>query len=390
MSQEKISTPAKLQFKRMRQQLLPVLVFVGVCLVIGLLWSRHSGRGQEIGRVEGERFIVVSHIDGVLAGEGLKPNTRVSKGQVLGTVSAITTEVLSSRVLVVKAEIERLKSELQSVKIIGSADAEKINHDLLVEARRLALRVEELNLELLDRKASIESDKILKVNLKKIYDNEVKANEFSSTIRKDLPRTLLDAKVQLDMMVNKIKVNITANKLVEQQIVAAIKRVKEHKVPTPAALEAVLDPIRKAIKVEEATIVNLSKEAKPIELVSPCDGYVSIVYFKDQQSVAKGGEIFEIVHDDTSRNIVLCYVREHQKKNLNSKAVVDVYITVGNRQKLIKGEIVKAGFGVEEIPENHLIVPNMPEWGLPVRVEIPNNVGVKVNEKVKVNFSFRR
>ena len=389
MSQDKIATPARLQFKRMRQQLLPVIVFVCVCVVVGVLWSRHSGRGHEIGRIEGERFSVVSHIDGVLSGEGLLPNSRVSKGQVLGRVSGVTVEVLASRVLVVKAEIERLQSELQSVKIVGSADAEKINHDLLVEARRLALRLEELKLDHLDRVSSIESDKIKLINYEDIYKREIQAIENSSTGR-SWSLTMANAKLERDVMVKKIAENQAARALVETQISAAEKRIKEHKVPTPAALEAVLDPIRRAIDVQETTILNIKQEAQPTELVSPCDGYISAVNFKDKQSVARGGEIFEIVQDNANRNVIVCYVRDHQKRDVSQKSEVDVYITVGNRQKLVKGTIFDTGYGVEEVPEDHLLSSMVREWGLPVRVKIPNNLGVKVNEKVMVNFRFRR
>ncbi len=390
MSQVKIATPARLQFKRMRQQLLPVVMFVCVCLVIGILWARHYGRGHEIGRVEGERFVVVSHIDGVLDGEGLKKNMRVRKGQVLGRVSAVTHEVLASRVLVVKSEILRLKSELASIEIVGSADAEKIKHDLLVEARRLALNLEGLKLSLLDRVSSIESDKILRVNLAEIYKNEVEANDLSSTIRKNLPRTLIDAKLQLDVTDKKIEENEAAKKLVETQITAAEKRIKEHNMPTPAALEALLDPIRKAITVQESTIAMIQEEGRAIELLSPCDGYIAELHFKDNQSVARGGEIFEVVEDDANRNIILCYVREHQLRDITKNTKVSVFVTVGNSQKPVEGTIVEVGLGVEGVPEDHLKVANFPEWGVPVRIEIPNNVGVKVNEMVSVNFEHRR
>ena len=378
-SEPRIRTSWPQRWRRIRSQVLPVLVFGGIAVLTVRLWSWQAGPPTVVGEVEALRFDTASHIDGVLvalpAGE-LEPFDVVMAGELIAKLD--DRPVLAS-LATLQADLLRIKQELAATEAgVRQQDADR-QHDHEDEARRLAVDLERLRLQIVDRKALLETDRIELLRLDETYDAVREAyeqeaeTEFSLTINQ----------LQRDEVEQRIRSNTVALGEAEDQVAAAVQRLKYQPMVAPPYLEAFLAPVRAAIATQEARVRELAIQVGWLEIRSPITGTISAVYARPGQAVGAGDPILTVA-DGHIRHIV-AYIRQHQRVEPRVGTAVEVRIR-SRGQTSVQTWIDRVGAQIEPVPLHHLRDPRVLEWGLPVRIVMPPELSLRPGELVDVTF----
>ena len=186
-----------------------------------------------------------------------------------------------------QAELLRIDGELAATEARVRQQGADRQHEYMDEARRLAVDIERLRLEIVDRKARIETDRIELRRLDETYE----AVQKMYVQEAETEFTLLITQLQRDEVEQRIRGNRDALTEAEDLLAAAGQRLKYQPMPPPEYLEAFLTPVRAAIATQEARIRELAIQVESLEIRSPIGGTISAVYFRPGQAVRAGDPI---------------------------------------------------------------------------------------------------
>ena len=310
-----IKTPLRQQIRRIRYQLVPVLMFGALVLASGWLWSRHAAMPNAVGEVQAQRVELASQTDGLLAElprGRLELYERVDKDQVLAWLD--DRQALASLDILQK-NLARLTGRLAAApqKILQDQAAWEFSR--LTEARRLEVDVKRLRLELLDRQATVQTDQI------ELQRLEEQLAALRTLYEKGAENVLAvkDATLQRDVVQRRIQANEQAIGEAQLQLLAASQRAEVHQglpgagavaspqapttrpsdagalasvdPPAPAdpggaaagesattqpalagefEMDTLLEPIRAAITAEEARMRELEMQIQALRSAAPC------------------------------------------------------------------------------------------------------------------------
>jgi len=375
----RIRTPWRQRWRRVRYQLLPLMVFVAAAAGTIWLWSAHVGLPNGVGRVEAVRSDIVSPVDGTLvhlASEPLELFGTVRAGQV---VAQLDDRAARASLEALKGELAQLRKELVATAATLREQQAARAHDEMREARRLALHVEELRLAILDRQVLIETDEIEKARL-----NET-CELIKDLVDKGLESRLVlaDLERERDVLEQRIESNRKVLKAAEAQKAAREQRVAEFSVTPAADLDTVLAPIREAITAQEGSVKEVQFQIDSLKIRSPITGTVTAIHSWPGQSVVAGVPIVAIASSD--RRFIVSYVRQETRIRPFKGMAVDVSVRALPRCTA-EARITEVGPQVELVPPAHLRDPTVPEWGLPVRISLPNSLDVTAGELVDLVF----
>ncbi|MCH8260831.1 MAG: HlyD family efflux transporter periplasmic adaptor subunit [Planctomycetes bacterium] len=376
-----IPTPWSHRWRRFRSQGFPAFVFVGAAVLTVWLWDRQAGVPMLVGEVQAIRFDVSGQVDGMLVTlphRQLEPFDVVMAGEIVAKLD--DGPVLAS-LAALQADRLRVEQELTATDArLRQAEADR-QHEHMDEARRLAVDLERLRLEVVDRKAQLETDGIALRRLDEEYEalRAIHAGDAETQFRLTISR------LQRDEVAQRIAGNTKALAEAEAHTAAAIERTKNQPTPAPAYVREQLAPIRAAIAAQEARIRELEIQVQWLEIRSPIRGTVSAIYYRPGQ-VARAGDPVLTVVDGHSRHII-AYVR--QRQGLEPK--VGMEVAVRNRslpRQVVRTLIDRVGDQIEPVPLHHLRNPNLLEWGLPVRIALPEELALRPGELVDLTFTY--
>ena len=375
----RIRTPWRQRWRRVRYQLLPVLVFAVAGAGAMWLWSAHVGLPNGVGRVEALRSDIVSPVDGTLvqvASEPLELFGTVRAGQV---VAQLDDRAARASLEALKGELAQLRKELDATAAKLREEQAARTQDEMREARRLLFHVEELRLAILDRQVLIETDEIEKARL-----NE-KCELVKDLVDEGLesPLALADIERERDVLGQRIESNRKVLDAAEVQKAAREQRVAEFSVTQAADLDTVLAPIREAITAQQGYVKQVQFEVDSLKIRSPITGTVTAIHSWPGQSVVAGVPIAAIASPD--RRFIVSYVRQETRIRPFKGMAVDVTVRALPR-RTAEARITEVGPQVELVPVAHLRDPTVPEWGLPVRISLPNSLDVAAGELVDLVF----
>lgn len=391
-----IRTPWSQQFRRIRYQLVPVVVF-GVSILLTMwLWGRHSGAPNAVGEVEVVRYEMTAPVDGVLVsltGRRWELFDRVKRDTVVARLDDRPTWALLATI---QREVGRLRAELAATRArtqreLAAARMDHANQERRqrTELRQLAVDVERLRLDILDRKVLIQPDRVELQRLGEQYQATKEAYETKA----ETSYTLAEIRLLRDTVEQRIESNEKALAEAEKQMAIVLARkasaAKELQEATsrPAApqadIETFLAPVQAAISVEEARMDELDVQIKSLSICSPISGTVCAIYRRPGQAVRAGEPILAIAIEQSQH--VISYVREYQSIRPRKGMKVDVR-TRGVPRKAITGEVQEVGPQVAEVPPHHLRDPQVLEWGLPVRIAVPEVSSLPPGELVDLTF----
>ena len=167
-----------------------------------------------------------------------------------------------------------------------------------------------------------------------------------------------------------------------------------------AALQAELDDLRRQAKdapdaaraksvqamidAKQQDLTDADARLEALQIRSPISGTVTHVHLRPGQAVQAGNPILEISADRSVA--IVAYLRQDQQLINPTKGMpVQVYLNRRPVQTVV-GQVETVGGQVESVPGRQLRDQKVPEWGLPVRVAVPEGVVLRPGEIVTLDF----
>jgi len=384
--------------------MVPVLVFCGCVFLAMQLWQRQAGVVLAVGEVATAPVDIVPLIDGTLV--PIEIEARDADGADI--VYAITRRELDevdqgdlvarmddapakAALATLEGEVERLRAELTAVRTqVLVAQAERRagrTGDEASQARRLLVDIESQRLDVLDRKTRIESGRIQLARhkeklaiLKKLVQRGVE-NEY----------TQVDAKLRHDTLAEEIKQEEVALVDAVASLEAAKARQKAYQaarvkpvVSDDMELATQIDPIQKAVDTQNLRIRELTEQIKRLRIMAPVSGQIMTVARRPGQAVRAGEIIMTIAPKATG--YIISYIPEDRLVEPVPNMPVKIKLR-STPPKIVAARIDKIGAQVQAIPLHQLRDPNVPQWGLPVRIAIPDELALKPGQLVDVLYT---
>jgi len=392
----RIRTPLSQQFRRIRYQLIPVLAFGGSLILALRLWERHAGTPMAVGEIEALQFQMTAPVAGILAevpGKAWHRFDKVAQGDV---VARLDDRIAEAALATVRKELGQLKAELAATEArtyqeLAAATRDFANQERRrrAELRQVAIDVEQLRLDILDRKALIETDRIELRRLEEQYAASRKAYEQKA----ETSYTLTDIQLLRDTVKRRVESNEKALAEAEEQMrtmaarkqaaAEALQKLSASAMSPSSDVGVFLGPVEAAIDTQEARVTELELQAQSLAIRAPVSGTILEIYRRPGQPVQPGELIMTLAIDQSQH--VISYLREQHAVRPTKGMRVSVR-TRSMPRKTVKGQVEQVGPQVAEVPPHHLRDPNVPEWGLPVRIAVPDLSALPPGELVDVSF----
>ncbi len=375
-----------------RRHLFSVLVWTGtVAGVVGLFFYR-SQRFEVLGLAQGQVHEVAATCDGQLKIVSVQLFDRVSKGQI---VAMLDDELLNAQITTISAEIERLMAELISTQDLLLAEAANRQTGWVVDSRRFSIDVEGAKLRILELRTLLETDRVMLEDLAV----EVKIAQELLETHAIAPYELQKAEAVYNTLAKKIEENQHLLAQTESDLEQAQQRRYEFARHQPAHpfVNSALEPIRKAINVQEKLIDELLAERKALTIRSPIDGVVVQIQLRRNQAVLRrpgegvlrrpgeavlAGEPILVVAEATPREII-AYASEDQVNQIREGMMVEL-IKDRKPAQIAQSQVTYVGPVVEQMPLRLWRNPNIPEWGRPFLVKVPPQMKLTPGELVGI------
>ena len=378
-----IRTPLIEHVRRLRYQLIPAAVLVCAVGLTGWLWTRHVGLPQAAGEAEALRVDVVSPLDGMLVALPA-PERRVldavRANEVVGKLDDSRARALLEAT---QGDLTRLRKELDAT--AGRVRLEHLDRKdrQTGEARRLAVNVQGQRLDVLNRQTTLEADRI---ELRRLYEQlEVTRQLSAKSIESRL--ALTDIQLQHDSLKAKVAESEVALREAQGLAAQAEARLKAHTVVGEPELDVQLEPIRAAVTAQEARVREWESQVRLLTIQAPVSGTIVAINRRAGQAVRMGDVIMTIAAGES--RYVMSYIRQHQRIRPEVGMAVEVRGRSNPRQP-VSAWVDRVGSQVEPVPPHLLLDPKVPEWGLPVRIAIPEDPKLQAGELVDVSFRLLR
>ena len=279
---EPIPTPMRLQWRRVRFQVLPALVFTLSLVGTGLLWRNYGGAPQGVGEVNAMTIRVAAPHDGRLA------------------------------------DLEGYP------KIYDHVTAKQ---------------------------------PIARFDVSHLVTQEEKAQDDLSQLQRDLDE---------------------ANKQLDAATKAGAERAQLDALKRHAA------SLRDAVTTARLQLSTLTRQIQNATVEAPVSGKVTAVFRQPNEFVKQGQEIMTITPDTGA--YIVSYVRPESA--IVPKKDMKVVVRNQTRRKSAVSIVQEVGTQIEPIPDHQLVNTKKPEWGIPVRIAMPDPglLPLRPGELVVLNF----
>jgi multidrug resistance efflux pump len=367
------------RWRWVRIQALPLVVFA-ICVVVATqLWKSQGGTAHAVGEVLAVRVDLISQLDGVLADVPYRRLQLFDRVQAGDVVLRLDDQPTRAALETLGKTLEQAKAELDKTAEQARVDDAARRVDELSEARRRALRIEELRLEILQTKTLVETDRVELQRLNELLDVTREVFERKAANRVDL----INAQLRRDIVGQRIASNEKVLTESESQRDRAIGQMSEFSPQQAIEVAKLLAPVRAAIGVQEARIRELQLQVKALEIRAPLDGTVAAVTRWPGQAVRAGDAVVTIASEQAQ--YIVSYVRQQSRFHPAVGMAVDVRLRA-NPSVAIEGYVDRVGPQVELVPPHQLRDPRVAEWGLPVRVALAGQGELKPGELVDLRF----
>jgi multidrug resistance efflux pump len=163
------------------------------------------------------------------------------------------------------------------------------------------------------------------------------------------------------------------------------------------SLDSALEVIRRAINVQEQKIEMLLARSEPLVLRSPIDGMViqvlgrprdvalrrpgELVLLRAGEVVLAGETILTIA--ETRPREIIAYANRQQLSRIREGMTVQLVKSTEPAQ-IANSQVAYIGATLERMPECLWEIPNIPQWGHPLLIPVPQGLKVIPGEMVGV------
>ena len=379
--ESRIPVPWTQRWRRLRNRALPLLTFSACAVLMGWLWSRHAGSPNATGEVHVVRVDVTSAVDGTLTALPGRQWTLFDAVQANQIVARLDEQPTLAALRAMTKDVAQLQAQLDATTAQLQTEYAERRHDHLAEATRLAEQIERYSLDLLDRETAQAVDR---VELQRLNERLTSVRQLrKESVATDLE--LFEAQLERDIVAKRIEASEQALKELEVQKKQAADRMEKLPAPAQARIAKALAPIRAAIEAGEARVEELNAQAAALQIHAPIAGTITAIHRWPGQAVhaRPDSPILTIAADQGQ--YILAYVRQDQRIEPAARMPVDVRphaTSIPPRRTFVE----QVGPQYEPVPLHQLRNPQIPEWGLAVRIAMPSDIALRPGELVDITF----
>ncbi|MBN2477637.1 MAG: HlyD family efflux transporter periplasmic adaptor subunit [Pirellulales bacterium] len=393
----RIPIPLKHKWRRFRYNAMPILCFIACVLLMLGLWRHQGQMSNGLAEVERKCVPVAAGADGKLvavstiAGGLARSNDhnywalfdRVHEGQV---IARLDDSLVRAAVVTLQEDVERLKVELPAAKEKIRVDALGREDNAARHRLNLTVQAEEAEIDVLDRKAQIEADEIL---LKRLiarlqYNEPLVRNKVIAAAEYQV------IELERDEVQKRIDGNREALKEAEKIRDGAQRRLASYSdLADPPEVETLIGPIRAEIRTQMLRIDELNLQIRTLDIVAPFEGEICEIHCWPEQYVRRGDPIVTIAATGVpgeEPRYAIAYVPETQRIRPEIGMVVGLQSRYPGNPR-VQARIAQVGPQIQEIPPHLCRDPARPEWGLPVRIPLPDDLRARPGELLDVRYS---
>jgi len=391
---------------RLRRHLIPVLVWLSVVACVVGLFTRRSRRFEVVGIARGQVRQIAVNCPARLKTVHVQLFDNVKKGQTVAVVNTILDNEqprveLQAQLDPILAEIEHLAAQLVPTQDDLLAEKADRQTNRLSDSRRFSVDVENARVQVLSLRSQIASDRII------LEDLAMEAKIVRDLLEQDAvaPYELEKAQVQYNALAKKTEENEHLLEQGKSDLALNQQRWDEYARSHPfhPSVDDALEVIRKQIGVQERLMDGLLsqlealKSREALELKAPIDGVVIPVQQRANEVrlrrpgekilrrpgevVAAGEPILAIAEVRPSE--IIAYVSDKQLGQVEEKMLVEL-IKDREPPQIATSQITHVGPTMELMPERLWLNPNIPQWGRPVVIDVPEGLELVPGEMVGI------
>lgn len=382
----RIPTPWPVRWRRFRQRVLPTVMFLSLSSVVLWMWQQDISSPHALGEVEAIRAIVSSGSDGLLAaphdGRRWELFDRVEQGQV---IARLDDRLLSLQLVTQRSELERLKCEVDAAAAKLTLDFFNQQRDYLHETIRLAWKREQRRILVLEKQVQLAADRVLVQRLAAVAERTERLfRESSPRLRAASELDAISARLAHDEVAQRIAANEKTLVEEQRQVELAADGFDDFPKLTLPEVIPLLAPLRAAITTQASRIAEVQQQIDGLQIRSPIGGQVAAIHTLPGQRIKLGDPVLTLASD--SRRYIVSYLRSDQA--LRPQAGDEVRVRLrGGMSSPADSTVEYVGPQFELIPPQQLRDPRIAEWGLPVRISLPENLRPRPGELVELVFS---
>ncbi len=377
----------KTQIKRLNLHLMPVIVWVGAIFCVFGLFRQKAERFVVVGIAQSNSIQIASTCNGRLRSIPVQLFEEVKRGQILAVINTVLDNEklesdLQAEQQVLFAEIEQLEAQLNDTRRVTDADIKDRRAEWTAERRAFRTDIAKARLNILTIEATLKPDMIRLENLKlndKIYlmqDGIANSNTISYDLKK--------MRLEYQELAKLVESNQALLDQANAELELAEERRKEYSANYPELVssdEQIDDLIVKSINVVQKKIDLLWVQPEPLVLKAPFDGIVRQLPCKSGEAVSAGLPIVTI--EEAKPSQVLAYTGEGPTNLIQEDMEVEM-VTNSDPPQIGATKVVTLGPAIEMIPDRLWRNPNVPQWGRPFLVQIPEGMNLISGELVGI------
>jgi multidrug resistance efflux pump len=386
------------QSGRLGPHVLPVLVWLVAVGGVVMMFHHRSQRFEILGMAQGQVRQIAATCTGRLRSVPVQLFQEVRTGDTLAVIDTVLdNEHLEAQLATATAEIQRLKAELVRTQEQLLAEASNQQTNWIADRRRFSVDVENTRLRILGLKTELETDRTMLENLElnsKIFIAQNISDQNDVTYY-ELQKT----KIEYNALAKKVEENQRLLVQAESDLEQAQQRCDEFAQYQlqPLPVDGALEVIRRAVKVQELLVGELLARRVPLVLKSPIDGVVSQILRRPvrrtgegvvRQMLRRSGEAIVagetiLTVSATESSEIIAYASGEQISRVTEGMVVKL-VKENEPAQIASSRVTYLGPIMEVMPQRLWTVPDIPQWGRPMLIEIPPGLKLIPGEVVGI------
>jgi hypothetical protein len=376
-----------------------------VACVIGL-FTRRSQRFEIVGMARSPVVHVSVNCPAKLKTVSVELFENVTKGQTVAIVNTVLDNEqprieLQTQLDAIVAEIEHLSAQLVPTQEALQADESDraINH--IVRMRTFDVDIENARIQILSLNSQIASDRIILEDLAM----EVKVTRDLVEKKAVAPIEHEKVQVQYDALAKKIDENGKLLNQAKSDLEQTKQRRDEYakSLPFSPSVDDALEVIRKQIAVQERLMKGLlaqiaALEAREsLEIKAPIDGVIIpiqrqtnevLMLRPGEKIMGQPGEVVTagepiLAIAEALPNEIVAYIGEGLLGQVEEEIPVEI-IKERDPPQIARSQITEIGPTIELMPERMWSNPNIPQWGRPILIDIPEGLELIPGEMIGI------
>lgn len=377
---DRVRIPWKHRWRRFRHGTLPLVGFAAVTAATLYLWQGQGPQPQTIGEVESIRVDVTASGDGILAPLPEGQWSLFDEVEANQVVAQLDDAPVRAELVTLQEDLGRLRKEFEAAAAqLTTSEADR-SRDHLGESLRLQVEVETRRLAVLDRRMQVEADSL-----------ELERNNIQVSCLAPLYAKKLVSEMEMNnqrMLRDEVSRRLAASRKTlteaEDQQRGAEQRLKGYPGLVPADRVKELAAFEAAVKVQESRIEQLRASIARLAIRAPMHGVICSIERWPGANVRAGDPILTIAAN--SGRYIVSYLRQEQRIQPSLGMPVDVRLRAAATSPAVRSTVQRVGPQFEPIPLHQCRDPKIPEWGLPVRIALPRELGARPGELLEVTF----